>query len=263
MGIVSVDEGDVLWVSRPACVDVANPDRQQTQNYSNAGPLPMGTCPWRKPWSWALSGTPAPRPAAPTLMHAALDAVPMPWQGVCVRCRCWMYVRDTLQGRLGIWSWWRTVDGGELGLELPHAGKADRALHSLAKGKELPPMRDARRGGQWPVSPRTVGLFILDPWQRVNDEPALIQPLMPHIRGEEAEEDNLLSHPGQCVRTAVPKRGCQHNDIATLTHHGLHPQGIVVPEVTALLNMQMILVRQDKHHREVCAQCTPGGQPRR
>ena len=53
--------------------------------------------------------------------------------------------------------WARLADGGELGLELPHDGKADRALPSLPKGKERPPMRDARRGGQRPVSPRTVG----------------------------------------------------------------------------------------------------------
>ena len=33
--------------------------------------------------------------------------------------------------------------GGEPGLELPHARQADRALQPLAKGKELPPMRNA------------------------------------------------------------------------------------------------------------------------
>ena len=55
---------------------------------------------------------------------------------------------------------------------------------------------------------------------------------MPHIRGEEAEEGDLLPHPGQCARTAVSERGCEHNDVAMLTHHGLRPQDIVVPKVT-------------------------------
>ena len=80
-----------------------------------------------------------------------------------------------------------------------------------------------------------MGQFILGPRQRVNDEPSLVHPLMPHIRGEEAEEDNLLPHPAQ---VAVSQRGCEHNDVGTHTHHGLHPQGIVVPEVTAHVHLQ-------------------------
>ena len=58
-------------------------------------------------------------------------------------------------------------------------------------------------------------------------------------------------------------RGCEHNDVTTRTHHGLHLEGIVVPEVIAHVHMQMILVRWDKHHREVRGQCTPSRKRRR
>ena len=42
----------------------------------------------------------------------------------------------------------RLANGGQPSLEQPHDGDADRALQSLAKGKELPPIPDARRGGK-------------------------------------------------------------------------------------------------------------------
>ena len=62
---------------------------------SNAGPLPMGPCPRRKPRSWASRGMPAPRPAALTPMQrhhfgCGADAL--------ARCLCVVWFWDVCQG---------------------------------------------------------------------------------------------------------------------------------------------------------------------
>ena len=49
MGVVSVDEGDMLWVSGPAWVDLANLVRQRTHVLQQCLPLSRGPSARRKP----------------------------------------------------------------------------------------------------------------------------------------------------------------------------------------------------------------------
>ena len=53
MGLFSVHEGDVLWASRLAWVELGDTNRQQTHLLQQCRAPAMGPCPRRKPWSWA------------------------------------------------------------------------------------------------------------------------------------------------------------------------------------------------------------------
>ena len=68
------------------------------------------------------------------------------------------------------------------------------------------------------------------------------------VRGEEAEENNLLPHPGQRGGTPMSHRGGKENHVPTLKLEGLDTQSVMVSQVAAQVPLQMILVREDKRH---------------
>ena len=84
------------------------------------------------------------------------------------------------------------------------------------------PTADSPRVGQQPAAPQPENGFLRGPLQRVKDEPFHVHSLMTLVRGEEAEEDNLLPHPREQRKTLMSQRGGKRNNVPTLKLKGLN-----------------------------------------
>ena len=72
------------------------------------------------------------------------------------------------------------------------------------------------------------------------------------IGGKEAEEKHLLPYPQKGGHTSMPDRGGKQKHVSMITHNGGPHQTIVRPNVAPHMHINMILIRKDEHHVEMC-----------